>query len=396
MYAPKLQGKEDKQASAKGQMWKNNAFEQSLVYDNAEEVLKDAQRYQQAGLTSRVTEVDPDWIPDEYYYHTKEEAERRMANLKEAGEWDSYRVVLHSYSNGDFWRVEMKKGVTEESNSETPEDGIYIFQESDTTAYGVWVKLKSEGKTTMNWSEFVELNGGEERLNNMKSGETLKYKNGVKDIKTKTEDTQAGKNVFLTFDDGPNKGTEPVLDNITPHKATFYLTGKNMAYNTTKQFQIVKRIIDEGHAIGNHSYTHIPMTKTQYNNTSKEDVVKDFEKNESHFTKIFENQQQSFPGFPSLRLPGDGRTFPDLVKKMEESFKVPHYGWNFEFAPNGLMGHVANKNWQGIAGLAATYERMPKDGDIILLHDGHWVGKADILKKLVEKLKNQGYKMKKI
>ena len=62
--------------------------------------------------------------------------------------------------------------------------------------------------------------------------------------------------IFLTFDDGPTPEiTEWVLDLLKDQniKATFFCLGKNVAANPT----IYQRIINEGHAVGNHSNTHV-------------------------------------------------------------------------------------------------------------------------------------------
>jgi peptidoglycan-N-acetylglucosamine deacetylase len=62
--------------------------------------------------------------------------------------------------------------------------------------------------------------------------------------------------IYLTFDDGPTPDvTEWVLDLLKTHdvKATFFCLGKNVAQYP----EIYKRIITEGHAVGNHSNTHI-------------------------------------------------------------------------------------------------------------------------------------------
>ena len=61
--------------------------------------------------------------------------------------------------------------------------------------------------------------------------------------------------VYLTFDDGPDdKVTPQVLDILKAEgvKATFYVCGNMVDANPT----VLKRIFDEGHAIGNHSYNH--------------------------------------------------------------------------------------------------------------------------------------------
>ena len=69
------------------------------------------------------------------------------------------------------------------------------------------------------------------------------------------------KELFLTFDDGPtSRVTESVLDILSSFgaKATFFCLGKNV-----EQFpEIYKRIIDEGHVVGNHTYDHPNGWKT--------------------------------------------------------------------------------------------------------------------------------------
>lgn len=62
------------------------------------------------------------------------------------------------------------------------------------------------------------------------------------------------KTIFLTFDDGPSDRTLEVLDILREKgiKATFFVTGNCPA----KGKSIMKKIVDEGHAIGVHTYTH--------------------------------------------------------------------------------------------------------------------------------------------
>ncbi|MFM7079087.1 MAG: polysaccharide deacetylase family protein [Bacteroidota bacterium] len=62
--------------------------------------------------------------------------------------------------------------------------------------------------------------------------------------------------VYLTFDDGPDPTVTPfVLDCLQQHhaKATFFLLGRN----AERYPELVQRIIDEGHAIGNHGHSHL-------------------------------------------------------------------------------------------------------------------------------------------
>ena len=73
-------------------------------------------------------------------------------------------------------------------------------------------------------------------------------------FKWKVDDAE--NTLFLTFDDGPTpQVTEWVLDNLAEYdaKATFFCLGRNAEHYP----EIYKRIIDEGHAVGNHTYSHL-------------------------------------------------------------------------------------------------------------------------------------------
>lgn len=62
--------------------------------------------------------------------------------------------------------------------------------------------------------------------------------------------------MYLTFDDGPDPvATTFVLDELKKYnaKATFFCIGKNVEDHP----EIYKRIIDEAHAVGNHTYNHL-------------------------------------------------------------------------------------------------------------------------------------------
>ena len=72
------------------------------------------------------------------------------------------------------------------------------------------------------------------------------------------------KTVYLTFDDGPIPEATPiVLDILKQHKAkaTFFCVGENVQKNP----QLFKRIIDEGHSFGNHTFNHIDGWKNSVN-----------------------------------------------------------------------------------------------------------------------------------
>ena len=67
--------------------------------------------------------------------------------------------------------------------------------------------------------------------------------------------------IYLTFDDGPHRVVTPfVLDELKKYnaKATFFCIGKNVMAHP----DIYKRILDEGHRVGNHTQNHVNGWKT--------------------------------------------------------------------------------------------------------------------------------------
>lgn len=71
----------------------------------------------------------------------------------------------------------------------------------------------------------------------------------------------AANDVYLTFDDGPHPTITPfVLAELKKHqaKATFFCIGKNVL----RYPDVYKQIIEEGHAVGNHTHSHVNGWKT--------------------------------------------------------------------------------------------------------------------------------------
>lgn len=62
--------------------------------------------------------------------------------------------------------------------------------------------------------------------------------------------------LFLTFDDGPLPCTSKILETLasTRHRATFFVVGQNLSNPSLREIAI--RALQQGHEIGNHSFTH--------------------------------------------------------------------------------------------------------------------------------------------
>lgn len=130
-----------------------------------------------------------------------------------------------------------------------------------------------------------------------------------------------GKKVYLTFDDGPSIYTDDILDILKKYnvKATFFVVGKTDDYSK-KMYQ---RIVDEGHTLGMHSYSHV-YSKI-YNS------VEDFEKD---FTKLSKLLYDTTGYKPTIfRFPGGS---DNLVNKhgMEDFIRylnkkgIVYFDWN--------------------------------------------------------------------
>ena len=68
--------------------------------------------------------------------------------------------------------------------------------------------------------------------------------------------------VALTFDDGPAVWTEPIAEALERHggRGTFFAIGEAVA--TDEGRRIVRRLLDGGHEVGNHTWTHADLQQT--------------------------------------------------------------------------------------------------------------------------------------
>lgn len=101
----------------------------------------------------------------------------------------------------------------------------------------------------------VMVQGAEKEEESAKLDEAQESSQGnKKDKKDEHPQNDNRKKVYLTFDDGPSKNTEKILDILKRHKvsATFFVVGKEDDFSLS----MYKRIVDEGHTLAMHSYSH--------------------------------------------------------------------------------------------------------------------------------------------
>lgn len=145
-----------------------------------------------------------------------------------------------------------------------------------------------------------------------------------------TEEQEAAHKVYLTFDDGPSKYTEDILDILDAYdvKATFFVLGKESDYSIRMLQEIAKR----GHTIGMHSYSH----KYAEVYGSVEDFSADFYQIYSYILDNtgIQSVYYRFPGGSSNTISDiDMQVFADFLAEQEVEF----YDWNVSSGDGGRV-----------------------------------------------------------
>jgi peptidoglycan/xylan/chitin deacetylase (PgdA/CDA1 family) len=136
----------------------------------------------------------------------------------------------------------------------------------------------------------------------------------------KSDRSFAGKTVYLTFDDGPSIYTQDILDTLAKYdvKASFFVIGETDKYS----LKMYKRIVNDGHTLGMHSYSHV--YKQIYN--SVEDFDKDFTKlwNLLYDTTGYKPLIYRFPGGSGNQVNKNG--MDDFVRYLNKK-SIVYYDW---------------------------------------------------------------------
>lgn len=188
----------------------------------------------------------------------------------------------------------------------------------------------------------------------------------IVDIVVPKRDVDASKPMIaLTFDDGPNKTTIPILDTLKEYDgvATFFILGNRVSNNV----DILKRMLEEGSEIGNHSYSHKELTKI-----SSEKLTE----------QIINTQNALIDSIgiePRFMRPTYG-SYNDRVKSEVE---MPLILWSID-----------TLDWKSRNSRKVTDHVLAnvKDGDIILMHD-IYDSTVEAVRSLVPELIDRGYQL---
>ena len=172
------------------------------------------------------------------------------------------------------------------------------------------------------------------------------------------------KYIALTFDDGPSRKYTPILlDGLKERgvHATFFLMGKNIE----GEEDIVKRMSEEGHLIGNHSYEHIQLTKA----------------GAKAVCEAVEHTQEQIEA---------------ITWKRPEYIRPPYGDWNEELEEEigmtPVLWSLDSLDWKlkDTGKIIRQVLKDVKDGDIILLHD-IFPSSVEAALELIDILQKEGY-----
>jgi cellulose synthase/poly-beta-1,6-N-acetylglucosamine synthase-like glycosyltransferase/peptidoglycan/xylan/chitin deacetylase (PgdA/CDA1 family)/spore germination protein YaaH len=182
--------------------------------------------------------------------------------------------------------------------------------------------------------------------------------------------------VALTFDDGPDpKWTPMVLDILKKYniKATFFLVGSQ-----AEQYpDLVKRIVDEGHMVGNHTYTHanlavIPSEQVKIELNATQRLIESIT---GRSTTLF-------------RPPYNADSQPTNLNELTPLKQVQDDGYLI------VMENIDPEDWArpGTDVIVERIKELRKDGSLILLHDagGNRQQTVDALPQIIDWLQTRG------
>lgn len=181
--------------------------------------------------------------------------------------------------------------------------------------------------------------------------------------------------IYLTFDCGYENGnTEPILDALKKHdvKATFFVVGNFLETSP----EIVKRMIAEGHTVGNHTYHHLDMSSISSMDAFKKE------------TQDVENLFEQITGTPITKFyrPPQGKYNIENLKMAQE------LGYHTFFWSLAYVDWYQDKQPTKDEAFCKLLKRI-HPGAIVLLHSTSSTN-AQILDELLTKWEEMGYTIK--
>lgn len=182
-------------------------------------------------------------------------------------------------------------------------------------------------------------------------------------------DDSTGRNLYLTFDDGPNpEYTPPLLDFLDEHdaKASFFLIGEQIERHPA----IAKRIAEAGHALGNHSYSH-----PRFEQLSVIEQFDEIQRTDRLLSSIDGRSRHMF-------RPPRGVLPPSmLIRCFRERRRICLWSYDTCDYSRDPMDRI----------LPFIQRNQVRSGDILLMHDDAGLS-LDLLRVILPEWKRQGFK----
>lgn len=163
--------------------------------------------------------------------------------------------------------------------------------------------------------------------------------------------------VYLTFDDGPSSNTEEILEILDRYgvKATFFVVGKTDEHSQ----EMYRRILEEGHTLGMHSYSH------RYGEiyASTEAFTEDLDKIRDYLYDMT-GETSCFYRFPGGSSTAQNSTDVQALIDVLDERGVSYFDWN---VVNGDGASVTLSTTQLIDNVMNNMERYHTA--IVLMHD---------------------------
>lgn len=180
--------------------------------------------------------------------------------------------------------------------------------------------------------------------------------------------------IYLTFDEGLNNTqAEKNLDTLKKHniKGTFFVTKGFIEANT----DIVKRMVNEGHVVGNHTYNHPNMAQTAEENP--EQFIKELAITEDTFKNLVGTEMDKVLRFPE-------GTFSECAMDYANEMGYKCIFWSFAYKD-------WNAEWNDKDYALDWMKTYSHNGAIYLLH-GVNKANADALDEFITYMESEGYR----
>lgn len=227
------------------------------------------------------------------------------------------------------------------------------------------VSVSAEG----NWGLSFQ-NEGQPPVANASADELKKYNACYADM---TDE----KIIYLTFDAGYENGNTPkILDALKKHQvpATFFVVGNYLETSP----ELVKRMVDEGHIVANHTYHHPDMSKI----SSKEAFQKELSDLESLYTEI------TGLSMPKYYRPPQGK-YSESNLQMAKDLGYTTFFWSLAYVDwYQDQQPTREEAFKKLLGRIHT-------GAVVLLHSTSSTN-AEILDELLTKWEEMGYRFRPI